>query len=150
MMEDSYQDDNTFTYNFSAFLSAFRSITFYMQHEYAGSDGFYEWYSKKKIEMSTDDELKFLSDARTDNVHKEYIPTVATRGKGFSIDMLLRREGETQTWSEEAKNNAPTNTSGKTLRRFFEQYLEIDAVQFCEKQLAKIRGLVEDCDTQFR
>lgn len=53
----------------SAFLSAGRSITFYMQRQYARIPGFSEWYKLKQQEMSKDQELNYFNKARVETIH---------------------------------------------------------------------------------
>jgi len=40
IMKEEFGDDEIFGYNFSAFLSAARSITYYMQKQYKRKEGF--------------------------------------------------------------------------------------------------------------
>ena len=77
-MTKTFEDDRLFSYNLSAFLSAARSITFYMQRQYKRCDGFGQWYCQTQIEMSADPELEYLNKARVEAVHTEPVTTVAT------------------------------------------------------------------------
>lgn len=60
-----------FPYYLSAFLSALRSVTFYLQKQYAEDDRFEGWYSQKQEEMKADSLLKTLKDKRDVAVHQE-------------------------------------------------------------------------------
>ena len=62
-----------FPYYVSGFLSAFRSVTFYMQKQYAHDARFKSWYQQKQGEMSADPVLKMLNAHRTGIVHREPI-----------------------------------------------------------------------------
>jgi len=60
-----------FPYYLSAFVSALRSVTFYLQKQYAHEAGFQEWYAKKQEEMKADPVLRLLHDKRNTAVHIE-------------------------------------------------------------------------------
>ena len=51
-------DREAFRYNLSAFLTAFRGVTFIMRKEYNEISGFGEWYCKKQIEMKKNEKMK--------------------------------------------------------------------------------------------
>jgi len=148
-MQQLYEDDNEFDYNLSAFLSAFRSITYYLQKQYSNYNDFKEWYMEQQEKMYADPELHFLNKARVENVHKEYVQTGAERSLGSAIDMILVKEGESQPEDvQESKINRPTQQ--RKFRRFFVKYKQFDAIDFCENQMAKIIELVKICENQFR
>lgn len=150
MMKQSFEDDHTFAYNLSAFLSAARSITFYMQKQYKRREGFDEWYRQKQIEMSTDPELQCLKEARNEDVKTEPIPTGATREVTMSIDAVLVKEGTQK--AEEAKEDEPkppAQNSPRTVRRFFPKFGHVDVIEFCENQLTKLTRIVEECKNRF-
>jgi len=79
MIKQTFEDDDTFSYNLSAFLSTARSITCYMQKQYSHCNGFAEWYCPNKIKMSEDSGLKYFNKARVEDVHKKPVETSATR-----------------------------------------------------------------------
>ncbi len=47
--------------NFSAFISAARSITYFMQKQYAHALGFIEWYESEQHKMIHDQELSYCN-----------------------------------------------------------------------------------------
>lgn len=51
MMKDT-KGEEAFFYNLSAFFSAARSVTFFLQKEYSGDPDFMEWYSGEQEEMN--------------------------------------------------------------------------------------------------
>lgn len=69
-----------FPYYLSAFLSALRSVTFYLQKQYAHNAQFASWYPKKQAEMSADSVLKTLVNNRNTIVHREPIDLYFNRG----------------------------------------------------------------------
>lgn len=60
-----------FPYYLSAFLSALRSVTMYMQKQYAHDERFAAWYTTKQTEMGADPVLKNLNSKRVAAVHRE-------------------------------------------------------------------------------
>ena len=59
-------------YGLSAFLSAARSVTLYLQAEGKGTDDFEDWYELKRDELKNDSFAKFLKDTRDISAHKMY------------------------------------------------------------------------------
>lgn len=150
MIKQAFEDDNTFSYNLSAFLSAARSITWYMQKQYAHCNGFAKWYCQKQIEMPTDPELGYLNNVRVEDVHREPIRTGATRQVTMSTDAVLVKEGALEAeQAKEVEHSPPTQSSPKTVRRFFPKFGHVDVIEFCEKQLTKLTMIVEECENRF-
>lgn len=150
VMKQTFEDDNAFSCNLSAFLSAARSMTFYMQKQYSHRNGFAEWYCRKQIEMSADRELVFLKKARVEDIHTETVRTGATREATGDARACIAVEGTLENEQVgETKPKPPTQSSPKTLRRFFPELENGDVVEFCERQLAKLSKLVEECESRF-
>jgi hypothetical protein len=152
MMNKSFEDDDLFANNYSAFLSAVRSITFYMQNQYDDCQGFGEWYSQQQAEMKSDPESDFLNKARAENVHKEYVSTGATREIGFGIDVILVSEGSPEHRQTKAEQRDDSMQSGqRTIRRFLLlDSGKIEVIAFCQRQLAKLSRMVEECERRFQ
>ena len=151
-MKQFFEDDDTFAYNLSAFLSAARSITFFMQRQYRRRDGFAEWYCPYQIKMSADLELDYLNKVRVEDVHREPVLTGATREVTVSADAILVKEGTPVAEHEQAKeteHKPPTQSSPKTVRRFFPKFGQVDVIEFCENQLTKLTRIVEECENRF-
>lgn len=62
-------------YYASAFLAAFRSITFIMQKEFHDSDGFGEWYKVKQEILTEDEKLKRIVEERDSTIHEKPVKT---------------------------------------------------------------------------
>ena len=62
----------------SAFLSAARSVTLYLQAEGKDKPGFKEWYEQKREELKTNEFARFLVDTRNISAHKMYSDLVQT------------------------------------------------------------------------
>lgn len=148
MMKQSFEDDDKFTFNFSAFVSAARSITFYLKKQYTRRKGFSEWYSPIVKKMREDPELTYLKKVRNEDIHKETVQTGATRTVSIGISVVF---GEPSPKSEQAKETEkpPKQISPKTIRRFFPKFGDMCIIEFCEKQLDKLNKIVEECEKQF-
>src|ERR1700687_636573 len=70
----------TFPFYFSAFLSAFRNTTFYLQTQYSGTAGFDEWYPATQEKMKSDELLKRLNSLRVETVHQNPVNLVVRSG----------------------------------------------------------------------
>lgn len=82
--ESDYEETNNdheytaFLYYISAFLSAFRSITYLMQKEFRSIEGFMEWYGPKQKILTDDETLKQLAEERVNTTHLKMPKPVAT------------------------------------------------------------------------
>jgi hypothetical protein len=73
-------NERIFPYYLSAFLSALRSVTLYLQTQYAHNEQFAAWYSEKQAEMRADPVLKMLVENRNAVVHREPFDLFFNRG----------------------------------------------------------------------
>lgn len=71
-MRDTKESEE-FKYNFSAFLSSARSVTFYLQKEHRDSPGFDEWYTEKQNEMRDSTLFSAMNQARNSIVKEGYL-----------------------------------------------------------------------------
>jgi hypothetical protein len=62
-----------FRYILSAFLSAFRSVTFLMQKEFNKFPEFQIWYALQKDKMKSDEVFKLLHSKRTMTIHTNVV-----------------------------------------------------------------------------
>ena len=148
--KEHYQSDDHFAFYLSAFLSAARSITFHMQKQYGKKEGFPEWYCVEKIKMVADSNLKYLNDARVEDVHRSPVHTGATRSISVGLDAILVREGEedfVETKPEAASED--TVSQPVTLRRFFVGRQDTEVIEFCSAQLVKLISLVAKCEERY-
>jgi hypothetical protein len=80
---ENYHYPHPFRYYLSAFLSAARSITWMLQKELAGRDGFRVWYGPRQERMKADDDLAFLNSLRVGAVHQASLVPKSTAWVGF-------------------------------------------------------------------
>ena len=60
-----------FPYHLSAFLSALRSVTYFLQKQFAEDPKFGAWYEEKQEQMRADPVLKLLHEKRNSALHVE-------------------------------------------------------------------------------
>ncbi|NQE51950.1 hypothetical protein C5S29_00055, partial [ANME-1 cluster archaeon GoMg3.2] len=144
-MKEILEDENVFYYNLSAFSSAARSITFYMQKQYRSKYGkdFDEWYRPKEQKMKDDPELKYLNKVRAEAIHTETIETGATRIKTSSLGLTVGKDTPEAEQVNEAESKPAAQSSPKTVGRFYPEFKNRDVIEFGEKQLAKLTKVVE-------
>jgi hypothetical protein len=73
----------TFPFNVSAFLSALRSVTFYLQVQYGFNERFADWYAKVQEIMRRDPVLKMLNDLRREAIHQKPVNLLVNSGPRF-------------------------------------------------------------------
>lgn len=137
IMKQTFNDDsNNFIYNLNAFISAARSITFFMQEQYTQKDGFKNWYKNQQRTMKKDSDLVFLNAARVDVVHKKPIGTILE----FTLMPPL---------SGMVAGEIPYENFTFTVDKRAFQKNEEDIIEFSETQLNKLAQLVNECEHFF-
>lgn len=161
---------NAFRYNLSAFLSAFRSITLFMQKEFNSVDGFTSWYKIKQSQMMSDKILKFFNEQRVQTIHVQpisarpsqnqmNIPEIdLTRLNNFSITSNINKDGImdnpvlTRTTNE--GESTVEEVTATTLWVFSDLPLEDnfsgkDIVSLCEEKLTQLQTIAQECEQNF-
>lgn len=146
MMKNTFKEEELFSYNLSAFISAIRSITFFMQKQYNNHDGFLKWYAIQQEEMGKDQDLNFLNDARIETIHKKPIGIKTGFMNTFLLHIKAIEEDGRKFYMMDGDPNK-NKTSVITKRTFAEYDAEI--IDFSEKQLEKLEKIVSKCETQF-
>ncbi len=159
-MGQCQSDRNAFRYNLSAFLSAARSVTLFMQTEFNHAVGFNDWYSTKQHDMATDKVMKLMNEKRTVTVHQEPVRPHAhvnasfsePIGIGESVSVVLTRADGTieRRESEPAEPITPTQSKATTeWRWFFDEFPEKDIVSLCQEHIKRLNDLVAECELRF-
>ena len=74
-MQVTKENKDKFQYTLSAYISALRSVTYFMQKEYAHIPNFSGWYESKRSPMEADPMLVFFHKQRVRTTHKNQIAT---------------------------------------------------------------------------
>ena len=149
MKQTFNQHSDNFSFNLHAFLTAVRSITFYMQKQYKKCSGFPEWYSKKQIILSSDTDLRFLLKTRNEVIHRKPVNTtseIECKIPGAIIIDINNEEEILKKIGQINKRESEINI----IRRFFTKNEETEIIEFCENQLNKLTELVDECELKFQ
>jgi len=151
-----------FQYNLSAFLSAARSITYFMQNEYCKTKGFDMWYANKQAHVLADKTMKFLNNKRVMTIHQKpvkpaaHVTVTASAKIGINVSasaIVTRADGTIEKLGSEGKSK-PTSTPAKTeatieWQWYFHELKGKDVVTICREYLDKLETLVEECESRF-
>jgi len=148
-----------FPYYLSGFLSAFRSVTYYMQKQYAHDARFKSWYPQKQAEMAADPVLKMLHAHRSGIVHREPIDLFFYRDFEFParfgncIETKHLEVSYDQTSAGEAKTRIKVDADGveeevatRISWRFTEED-KVDVAQHCYLALQKVDSILRDLES---
>jgi hypothetical protein len=102
-----------FPYCLSAFLSALRSVTWYLQKQYAHNEEFAMWYAEKQTQMRAAPVLKMLAENRTTVVHRE--PFDLFFNRGFKMPEKYGEYIET-TFFEQIEDQTPEGVITTNIR----------------------------------
>jgi hypothetical protein len=164
MMEINQGDIQKFKYNFSAFLSASRSVTFYLKKEFKRYPTFDQRYSEIQEKMRSDALLKFFKDTRNYVIKEETKPTkrlievkirkgiLLKDNASFKVELENRDTIDLGTGHKE--NNLPKTTEIKrgfkktkidtTVTHFFEEYPETNVLSLCRDYLIKLSEIIRE------
>ena len=119
--------DDDFRYEFNAFLSAARNVTFLLQKEMKEVIGFDQWWEDRRKEMKEDSAMKFFLDLRNFSQKEGRISMVGT----------MSRDGSGRSfWSYRfGGNKSPVP----------KQLLQRDVVECCREHLSKLATIVLAC-----
>ena len=145
-----------FPFHFSAFLSALRSVTFYLQAQFRGKPVFEEWYDKKQQEMRGDQLLRMLKDMRDEALHARPIelqflhgPTIPAEGietTHLEIGATTDEKGEVRTSIKVGVDGEKTEVPPVVhwVVHLPDEADEIHILTACDSGLRKIKALLEE------
>jgi hypothetical protein len=160
-MVESEADRMPFKYNLSAFLTAFRSVTFFMQKEYSKIDGFIEWYLDKQKKLESDEKMQLLNKKRVMTIHKVPVGlhaqiNVSIHESVFATDEvsveIIHADGTIE--KEDPKTieriEPPTEIAmpDKWLW-FFDDYPNSDVVSICNECTDNLSNIISECNSTF-
>ena len=166
-MEDEQADRDACKYNLSAYLSAARSVTFFMQKEFARAPDFEEWYATEQEAIRRDPVMPFYLEARNRTLHQEYVPT-RTRirvdvndsvGVSDSVGVVVRRgDGTLERWDAgEQRPERPAEPTPSEINVEWKWYFqnppsgakERDVMALCAAYVSALGALVDRCEAKF-
>lgn len=154
-----------FKYNLSAFLAAFRSVTFFMQKEYSGIENFSRWYSIKQKELESDEKMQLLNSKRVMTIHKVSVELhahidVSIHERVFATDEqsaeIIHADGtrekeepiEKPIINEQWKPPSETIINDKWFW-YFDDYPHSDVVSICNDCTIYLTNIVSECSSTF-
>ena len=160
-MKDTISNPEHFGYNLSAFLSAARSVTFFMQKEYKDISGFTDWYTDKQSDMKDDREMNILNEKRTQTIHRKSIDPRAYvdlrisehihASESISIDIIYPDGSTEKKVSKPEPRPKPAKTEvKKEWRWYFEDMPDKDIINVCKEHMVKLENLVTECESIFK
>ena len=166
-MNNCQTDRTGFKYNLSAFLSAFRSITFVMQKEYSKIQDFENWYQVKQEELKSNDRMKLLDSMRVITIHKTSIhpraqiyasieETVWATDEIHAV--VIHADGTVE--NSDLKNSAKIELPPEAINTpkeliddkwlwFFKEYPKTDIMTICNECLILMGNIVSECELKF-
>ncbi len=165
--QSSQEMPAVFKANLNSFVEAARSITWIMQKEFAGKEGFQEWYAKKQADLKADKECGYFSELRTDTTHitpfstpqritMEFISGGLTIAGGSEAIIPIGRVSEYGTIIP--ADNEPITVNGKKVHgkqrstsityQFSDRPGE-NAVDLCTSYLDTLTQLAKECLKKF-
>jgi hypothetical protein len=166
-MRENSSDRDAFKYNLSAFLSAARSVTFYMQKEFKHTPGFEEWYAAEQEVMRRDPLMTFFVEARNVSLKQQHVPTRAHVGVEITERVTVRPSWEgvvirADGTRERVETNDPgppsaperTDTEPTVEWRWYFEDLppvvdEKNVVTLSEEHVGGLEAIVSECESRF-
>jgi hypothetical protein len=151
-----------FPYYLSAFVSALRSVTYYMQKQYAHEPRFTEWYARKQEEMKADVVLKMLHDKRNPALHVEPFDLYFKQGFKFperfggvieTTHLEVREEtdptGRIKMTLKVGPDGVPEEVEPQISWHFREGREDDpkDVMQHCHEGLEKMAGILRELES---
>ena len=167
MMKENIEDRQKLNYNLNAFVSAARSVTFFLEKRFLTKSKFNDWYFGKEQKDKTGI-LKFFREKRNIVIHEKIIKPRAEisttnhfSGAGsLSIESIVRKADgaiKDYEYSESPVKSKITpkqdNTEITEYKWFFSdcqnEYRNVDVITLCEKYLNELKMIVEEAESKF-
>ena len=166
MMKEDIEDRQKLEYNISAFLSAARSITFFLEKRFPTKSKFNDWYFGKEQKDKTGI-LEFFRKKRNCNIHEKPINPRAVISVNSNVSMALsvssevivrKADGTIKDYehSEPLVKSKVTPMQDNTeikYKWFFSdcpnEYKNVDVINLCEGYLNKLKIIVEEVESKF-
>ncbi len=143
---------HTFPFNLSAFLSAARSVTFYLQEQFEADPVFREWYAERQSEMRGEPLLRMLKDMRDEALHARPIEMWVWSGPRLPEEGIVTDRFEWSLDNDVAGNirvqcrigkDGPETDAVPVTRWVFDQADETEVLEVCANGLEKLRTLLQ-------
>lgn len=137
-----------FRYSLSAFVSAFRSVTSFMQKEFHGIDGFADWYTTQQKTMRADKNMCLLNKKRVMTIHTEPIRSHACVKFSISVPVISRIRFADGTVVGPS-GPMPKHSKREKWRWFFDELPDDNLLNICQGCMIKLESIVSECEQKF-
>jgi hypothetical protein len=159
-IKKSLDDPEILGFNLSAFVSASRSVTLFMQKEFKGSLRFENWYLDMQKKMKLDCVLQFFNSLRVCSIHIRSIkinrhisihlsepPIQIFESVGVKVirNGNVIQESTSPLTISSPSRDPPSYDSSREVKMYFEEKPDEDGYELCEEYLNRIENIVEEC-----
>jgi len=143
-----------FAYYLSAFVSAARSVTWVMRHEYSRAPGWEDWFQNQKVTDQHRVLLKLFNDLRVRSEKREPLPlghSVRFVGDPDAPEPDLRLPRFRITISTADGGREEVIQSGEVAAFFWtlDEFEGEDLLPACREYVNLLASLVQDCEERF-
>ena len=151
-MKRYYDSWTEFGYYLSAFLSASRSVFYFMHAEYCKVQGFKQWEKKNIIssKIFIDPDLEFLKSKRSENIHQKNVSMKATMKIPISFKPSIEELRELRSKNLPTPSQQMVRGSPTRINTYFQDKEDVEVLDFCVSVHQKIVSLVRDCEKEFK
>lgn len=133
-----------FRYYLSAFLSAYRSVTWVMKHEFADVEGFDTWYNKEvRPRLVADSKQKLLVELRNTSLKEALIATPSET----NVKTAESQISGSVKWFIETDVIKSNNKIAKIPN--INEIVEVDIATICQQCMNEMREIVFNCGERF-
>jgi hypothetical protein len=138
-------------YFLNSFLSAARSVEFFLRYKHQENSSFAAWIDAKMKLWVRDEELAFLVRKRDQSIHESPITTQTTATSGISNTIQFHRAADEFPVRVEQPSPEHAESRGSRLVAWsFPELGEQDVIDFCRRQLDKLEIIVAESEATFK
>jgi hypothetical protein len=139
----------------SAFLSAARSVTLFMQVEFTDVPKFQEWYNAEQGKMKSDPIMRFLLEQRNITIHYDGHKTIQLHGLVRGDIGILFKLAASPDEIPETQPSPPNPAIASDAHSWIfgeipgSDLTKKKVVPVCEEHIAKLERLLDECESRF-
>ena len=160
-MEANVINISNFKFNLSAFVSASRSVTLFMQKEYATEKKFSGWYKNWQLKMAINPIYQLINRKRAMTIHTQPIETRKDTKITLTETLSLRdrvvlatihQDGSVELQDSGFEKDKPPSYKKPKVEHlwFFNDYLDKDILSVATDYTSSLETLVKECESKFK
>jgi hypothetical protein len=159
---DNQNNREEFKFNLSAFLSAFRSVTLFMQKEFGKINEFKKWYSDQQCKMKANSDFSLLNTKRVMTIHTSSVKphariTISLSDSVTATDscsaQIVHQGGSTEN-TDLAEPQPPKHTIEPEVADrwlwYFADQPNKDVITICKESMEILEDIVKECELKYR